>query len=389
MTFTNFNDAVDFFCKAWFSKLDQMSNLLKKVWNPHLDYKTIHIAGTNGKWSTSKMTYQILREAGYNVGVYTSPFLIDPRERCIVNDEMMSQEDFTEILNEINKIDPFLIYWQKATLMAFMYFKKKRVDFAVIEALMWGWRDNTNVIEPLITCITNIWFDHEDFLWHTWEEISLEKAWIIKKKIPIVINQKNHVIEWIAQEKDTPLIYTDKELETNLIWSHQKKNSALAYEIGKYIWISDSVIKKALMNVSHPWRIDYIRKNMFIDWAHNEDGIKELKKYLTTIKHDYENIYYCFSLKDGKEIDIIVDSIWEENMYILVNLEKTKSDTYERNQEKLSSSYKLEKQMQEKWIQFSSLSPEEIVDLAENNKHTLFVIFWSLYMIGAFLKFKQ
>lgn len=178
--------------------------------HPHRAYHTIHVAGTNGKGSCSHTIAAILQSAGYRVGLYTSPHLIDFRERIRVNGEMISEQ---RVIDFVEKERPFFeplypSFFELATALAFLYFKEQKVDVAVIEVGLGGRLDCTNIIQPDLSVITNISFDHTQFLGHTLAEIANEKAGIIKTGIPVVIGETNG-------HKEVKEVFTHKSLAVN------------------------------------------------------------------------------------------------------------------------------------------------------------------------------
>ncbi len=194
--------------------------------NPHHRIKTIHIAGTNGKGSTSHMLASILQSAGYKTGLYTSPHLKDFRERFRINGEMISEDfviGFTErITPAINAIEPS--FFEITVAMAFDWFAAEQVDIAVIETGLGGRLDSTNVISPELSVITNIGYDHMNLLGDTLEKIAFEKAGIIKPGIPVVVGETNAetkpVFEKVAAEKGIPLLFAD-HLRYAADWQYQ------------------------------------------------------------------------------------------------------------------------------------------------------------------------
>lgn len=355
--------------------LETINKALIMLDNPLENIKIIHIAGTNWKWSVAKMTYSVLKQAGINVWVFTSPHLIDIRERFETIDWRIKKKEFVKILNKILILWLNLTYFEICTLIAFEFFKLKKVEYAVLEVWLWWRLDATNIVSPIITCITNISFDHQEFLWDTIEKISEEKAWIIKDGIPIIINHKNITIEEIAIAKWSKLIFSNKLVKTNLLWDYQEKNAWLSFEICKYIWIDENTILKWLQKVWHNWRLQYIKDNILVDWAHNEWWLVELNIYLNKIKNKYSKINYCFSLKKWKNINLVVDKLWEEKNYILIDNQNII----------LESSQMLQKQFRELWFFVPTFKKQDLLNLAKNNKTELFVVFWSLYMIWEFL----
>ncbi len=341
--------------------------------HPHQAFKSIHITGTNGKGSVAKMVFSILQKAGKKVGCFTSPHLNDIRERIETDAGQISKKDFVYYLNKILRSGVSLSYFETLVMIAFLYFKDKKCEYAVIEVGMGGSVDATNIIRPIMSCITSIGVDHEKYLWSTAKEIAIHKAGIIKPGVPVVINKKNPIIEKTAKEKKAPIIFAKKK-PTNLLWAHQEENAGLAYSICKKLWISENKITQGLKNVQHPGRLQYITKNLLIDGAHNIDGLHILKTYLTSIRKKYKKIIYCFGLKEGKDPrELIVPIFGKDKEYIIV---KEKSIMLED----VASLAK--KMIGEKYI---LQTPTQIKKLAKQNPSTLYVVFGSLYMIGAFI----
>ena len=190
--------------------LEKIKICAQKLWNPQNNYKIIHITGTNWKWSTCNMCFSVLKKRGKKVWIFTSPHLLDIRERFKTNDWLISESDFLEIINKILSLNVPLSYFENCTLIAFEYFKRAWCEYVVIEVWMWWLLDSTNIVNSEITSITSIWYDHMELLWHTLEDIAFQKAWIIKPGKPVVINIHNKVIENIAKGKQSPIIFTDK-----------------------------------------------------------------------------------------------------------------------------------------------------------------------------------
>lgn len=184
--------------------------------NPHLKYPSIHIAGTNGKGSVAHMIASVLQEAGYKTGLYTSPHLKDFRERIKVNGVMISENDIVSFVrihkNIIESVKPS--FFEMTVAMSFNYFALQHVDIAVIEAGLGGRLDSTNIISPVLSVITNIGHDHMDLLGDTLEKIAIEKAGIIKKRIPVIISETKQETENVfikkAGESDSPVLFADK-----------------------------------------------------------------------------------------------------------------------------------------------------------------------------------
>lgn len=208
--------------------------------HPHQSYRTIHVAGTNGKGSTSHTLAAILQDAGYKVGLYTSPHLLDFRERIRVNGQMIPEQRVIDfVLQERDFFAPlYPSFFELSTALAFLYFKEQGVDVAVVEVGLGGRLDCTNIIAPELSVITNISFDHTQFLGNTLEAIAGEKAGIIKENTPVVIGETNGhedvkaVFAATAKAKNAPIVFAD---ETNIVeqsertpegfWKYETKNA--------------------------------------------------------------------------------------------------------------------------------------------------------------------
>ena len=223
---------------AYKEGLDNSLALDKYFDHPHTKYKTIHVAGTNGKGSTSHLLAAILQQSGYKVGLYTSPHLIDFRERIRVNGEKISQ---TYVVGFVDKHKEFYeplypSFFELTMMMAFQYFADCEVDIAIVEVGLGGRLDSTNIISPVLGIITNISYDHMQFLGSTLEKIAGEKAGIIKKDIPVIIGEAEgsvrQVFEEISQRVGAPIIFAEDE---KLIYSSLRTASGWLYDTKYYL----------------------------------------------------------------------------------------------------------------------------------------------------------
>ena len=195
--------------------LEAMHQFDQYLGSPHLSYRCIHIGGTNGKGSTAHMTASILQTAGFKTGLYTSPHLLDFRERIKVDGRMISKKDVIEFITSHRPYFEVaqLSFFEMTVGLAFWYFKKEKVDFAVVEVGLGGRLDATNIITPVLSVITNIGLDHTQFLGDTHAAIAQEKAGIIKFKTPIVIGEEDpktrKVFEEVAQRQQAPLFFAN------------------------------------------------------------------------------------------------------------------------------------------------------------------------------------
>ena len=318
--------------------------------NPQNKFKSIHVAGTNGKGSTSHMLASVLQEAGYKVGLYTSPHIKDFRERIKINGQKIEKQfvvHFTEnIKTKITEIQPS--FFEITVAMAFAYFAKQQVDIAVIEVGLGGLLDSTNVIIPELCVITNIGLDHTNLLGTTLPEIATQKAGIIKASVPVVISQTQEETERVftnkALEKNTSIFFADKVMEVigmdsatiglqkmkvvntakmsitnyelDILGKYQQKNVKgvlLALEIlQQYNWnISAQNIVDGLKNIKNNTglmgRFDMLETSpmLIADVAHNADGITEVLAQIKNIPHN--NLHIITGFVADKAVDKVLN----------------------------------------------------------------------------------
>lgn len=313
--------------------LDRIKAILELLDNPQNHYEIIHIAGTNGKGSTSKIINDILVE-NYNktdikIGLFTSPHIFSYTERIKVNSENISDYMFDMLINDVdnlakkNKIE--LSEFELITAVAFYYFFLKNVKYAVVEVGLGGLLDATNVKDTVLaSIITNIDFDHTERLGNTIEEISYQKAGIIKKNCPVIISKNNKGFDFIskiADEKGAKIIipneikiikednvnYTlidNKKYEFSLNGDFQAQNLSLALCAIKQLGIKN--IKSALKNINWPFRLDYNKeKKLLIDCAHNPNGIDALCDYIDCYHKNEDKIFIFGCLKNKNHTEMI------------------------------------------------------------------------------------
>ena len=309
--------------KAYKPGLDNTTKLCTLFGNPQNNLKMVHIGGTNGKGSTSNMLASVLQEAGYKVGLYNSPHLIDFTERIKINGENCDEEfvyDFIQKLKNLSsEITPS--FFEFTTIMAFEYFKKMEVDYAIIEVGLGGRLDSTNIINPILTAITNVALDHQDLLGNTIEEIAAEKAGIIKSGIPVICGDENLTVRNIIMEKavleeapfiDATLISTN--LESDLGGNYQKKNIkvvlALSEELQKMgLSISGEKIEKGLLNVQKNTNFvgrwfQFSQEPLVIcDTGHNLAGLVEVFQQLNAIQ---KHKHIILGFVDDKKIEDVI-----------------------------------------------------------------------------------
>lgn len=334
--------------------------LMKALGNPEKKFKSIHVAGTNGKGSSSHLIASILREKGLKVGLHTSPHLKDFRERIKIDNKMCDEEfviNFVENNKElIERIKPS--FFETAVAMAFTYFAQENVDIAIIEVGMGGRLDSTNVINPLACLITNISFDHTQFLGNSLEKIAEEKAGIIKQNTPVVISQTQketqNVFSAKANEKNSPICFADsylscenvnhsqgllkmdiykngveriKNLQPSLSGYYQQKNIlgvvALIDTLNQYhnFNISDEEIKQGIENLSSNfpiagrWQTLCNKPLTICDTGHNEDGLKYVIEQIKNTPH--EKLRFVLAMVNDKDVNKVLSMLDKDAEYYL------------------------------------------------------------------------
>lgn len=346
---------------AYKANLDNTIAILNLLKNPHHNFKSIHIAGTNGKGSVSHYLAAIFQSVGYKCGLYTSPHLKDFRERIKINGEMIPKIKVIQFV-ETYKSDFEIIqpsFFEMTVGMAFKFFSDEKVDIAIIETGMGGRLDSTNLINPELSIITNISYDHTQFLGDTLEKIASEKAGIIKHGIPVVIGETHPetktVFDLKAKEMNSSVYYADNEyfidtysyfqsnkqhyleivfnkatktksikLCSELLGIYQLKNLKTvltAIDVLKKIGykINQSCIKNGIANVVNltglmgRWQI--ISKNPLTvcDTAHNENGIAEVLKQISI--SSFKNLHFVLGMVNDKEIDKVLNMLPKEAVY--------------------------------------------------------------------------
>ena len=307
---------------------------------PHKSFKCIHVAGTNGKGSTSHMLASVLQQAGYRVGLYTSPHLLDFRERIKVNGSMIPEQkvvDFISIHKSYFEAQR-LSFFEMTVGMAFSYFKQEEVDYAIIEVGLGGRLDATNIITPILSVITNIGLDHTQFLGTTRPKIAREKAGIIKNGVPVVIGEKDpeteDIFNEIAIEKKSPLLFAEtipSEYLTDLKGSYQQLNVQTVIAALEFLNMKNlkpGIIQKGLLNVvlntqlSGRWQVLNTSPKIIADVGHNKEGLLFLSKQLQ--EESFKKLYIIMGFVKGREISPLLSLFPEDASYYLScpNLER-------------------------------------------------------------------
>lgn len=318
---------------AYRADLTNITRLCNLIGNPQNQLRCIHIAGTNGKGSVTHIIASILQEQGYKVGVFVSPHYKDYRERIKINGKYIGKKFVAKFIRQnIRRFKNInASFFEMTTALAFEYFKERKTDFAVIETGMGGRLDSTNIITPLLSVITNISYDHMQFLGNTLSLIAREKAGIIKPHIPVVIGETQRETKPVfikkAKETGSPIYFADVKTQNiaspkkgtkkerqniaSLPGPYQHKNittALMAIELLKKqgVKISDSSIRKGIRHLVKNtsfigrWMILDKKPLTIADSAHNEGGLRELLKGIHNLK--YDQLHFVFGTVSDKDI---------------------------------------------------------------------------------------
>ncbi len=308
---------------AYNAKLEGIQSFAAYLHHPEREFKVIHVAGTNGKGSSSHMLASILQEAGYTTGLYTSPHLKDFRERIRINGSLVDKAFVVDFIQD-NKTffsTHNLSFFEMSVGMAFDYFAKSKVDIAIVEVGLGGRLDSTNIVVPEVALITNIGMDHTDMLGDTLQKIAKEKAGIIKENIPVVISELQEEIEQVfraeAKNKNSKIVFADQHddenIKTALLGTYQRKNLrgvlAVVKEL-KGFEITREHIEKGLQNVASNtglmgrWQLLGEKPTVICDTAHNREGLEMVLQQIAQQK--FERLHIVLGFVREKDIDRIL-----------------------------------------------------------------------------------
>lgn len=323
--------------KAYKADLKNTHLLMDYLNHPYKNFKSIHVAGTNGKGSTSSLLSSVLQEAGYKVGLFTSPHLKSFRERIKINDSMISEDDVSNFVIEHQAFfeQHQLSFFEMTVGLAFDNFSKQNVDIAVIEVGLGGRLDSTNVIEPLVSVITNIDMDHTAILGDTYSKIAFEKGGIIKPYIPVIIGEYHPetfpVFEELAKKNNSEIhqafLLEDSMLDCPLRGDYQKNNFKTVIKtidvINENQWfeINNQAIEDGFLNVIKNtgllgrWQILQESPMIVADTAHNEAGLKIVLNQIK--KQTFHQLHMVLGFVNDKNIDSILDILPKNAKYYI------------------------------------------------------------------------
>ncbi|MBN2275482.1 MAG: bifunctional folylpolyglutamate synthase/dihydrofolate synthase [Bacteroidales bacterium] len=406
---------------AYKTGLENAYSMDKYFGSPHRKYETIHVAGTNGKGSVCHMLASVLQQAGYKVGLHTSPHLIDFRERIKVNGKPCSRKYVIDFIKKhkdiIEAIHPS--FFEVSVFMAFHYFVQQSVDVAIVEVGLGGRLDTTNIITPVLSVITNIGKDHMEFLGDTLGKIAEEKAGIIKPEIPVIIGETHPltvpVFKRIAAQKKAPLYFADQiyqidyslfttdgfqmfnvkksnrlylpNLKNALLGTYQRKNTVTLLQAvdllrQKGFAIAEIDIYAGLKKVvditgmQGRWQMAGYNPRIILDAAHNTDGMKEVVNQISAMA--YENLHMVISFVSDKDIDAIISQLPVKAKYYFTRSSVPRSmDQY--SLKKLAARYGLSGET------YTSVNEAVNAVKAEAGRNDLVLITGSIFLLSDFL----
>lgn len=376
--------------------LQNITKLCAYFGNPHNSLKCIHIGGTNGKGSTSNMLASILQEAGYKIGLYNSPHLVHFTERIKVNGAQCDKAFVYDMILKLQDLPEDIqpSFFEFTTVMAFEYFKRQQVDYAVIEVGLGGRLDATNIISPLVTAITNVQLDHQNILGNTIEEISYEKAGIIKSSIPIISGDDNLVVKSIIKEKASEIdasfldaTQIDANYSSDLEGLYQNKNKkvviGIIHELQKIgLNISENNIKDGFLNVHKNtgfigrWFIFSKEPLTICDTGHNQAGLENVFQQLNSYN---QKKHIVLGFVNDKKIDDVTKILPENASYYFVKPSISRGrhpEEYQNLLEKAKISYKIFETVQEGYLAAKQeATDDEIIFIGGSN-----------FVVGEFLE---
>jgi dihydrofolate synthase/folylpolyglutamate synthase len=366
----NYNDTIDWLFKqfpsyqnigasAYKPGLDNVKQLMQAFDNPQEDLDFIHIAGSNGKGSTASMLASIYTEANFKVGLFTSPHLLDFRERIRVNGQVIDEQTVIAFCNTVRnrKWDIQPSFFEITLCLALLHFKKEKCDLCILETGLGGRLDATNVVTPRLSIITNISLEHTQFLGNTLEEIAFEKGGIVKENISVVIGnmtkEVHTVFDRITQERKSKKILAERkktEFNIPLLGDYQKDNFACVLssleELQPNYTVSDQQIASGLdrltRNTGFKARLQVVEQNprVIYDVSHNPEGIQKTLDFFSS-EIASNKLLIVYGTSADKNLDEIFDLFPKNIRYFMTEFSNSRSARHEQLNEK-SNKFKLD-----------------------------------------------
>lgn len=400
--------------------VENMNQYLSYLGHPEKDFKVIHVAGTNGKGSTSSFLESVLRKQGYRTGLFTSPHLVSMRERMQINRELVDKECFVRCFCRLKQVQeesefPPLTFFERILVLALLIFQEKKVEYAIIEAGMGGKSDATNALCPVLSVITAVGMDHMEYLGSTLTEIAGEKAGIMKPGVPCIFvdHQKEitSVFEAESVEKGTPLYvlpedsfkilkssgkvidfsvnnryYRNNTLRVHSRGRYQAENGALAATAAKILFpqIEDTMIEDGIREAFWPGRMEEVAEGVIADGAHNEPSIRA---FMNTVRMDGQkegSRILVFAVAADKDYDAMAKELLTGDCFRAVILTRI---PYERMEdpEKIRSVFEAYTKMPIMTEKSMEKAYEQALSMRETDE--LIYLAGSLYFIGSLEKY--
>ena len=383
---------------AYRSGLDSIKRLDNYLDHPHKSFKSIHIAGTNGKGSTSHMIASVMQTAGYKTGLYTSPHLLDFKERIKVNGEEISSKEVIIFINS-NKAyfeKESFTFFEMSVALAFWYFRKVEVDYAVIEVGLGGRLDATNIITPVLSIITNISLDHTQFLGKTHEKIAFEKAGIIKNGIPIIIGEEDIKTKDVflneSKKLNAPLHFVKNisiNFTSDLKGFYQTKNIQTVITALNHLPdtnLDNSIIKKGLNRVventrlTGRWQVIRNSPKVILDIGHNKEALRLISNQLNEIS--YNKLYLIMGFTKEREINSLLSLFPKDANFYLSSPKVERAMPISIVKASLKSSIL-------KINYFKSISKAYQVALSNSDEDDLVLVTGSTFVVADLLKYLE
>lgn len=386
MTYADALSWLDYLCTFGIKAgLERITQLAQALGNPQNFYRTVHVAGTNGKGSVCAMLAEILKAHGLKVGLFTSPHLESYCERIRVDGVDIPKDDFANELARVKSCGVSCTHFEALTAAAFDYFRRRDVDIAVIETGLGGTFDSTNIITPEVSIITNVARDHENILGDI-DSIARNKAGIIKRGVPTVTAATGHpleIIRRVAEDMSSPLheVTAPCDVVINLRGEHQRWNAAVAIEAAKILGVDGSAIERGLKSVTWIGRFEVVENPagvVVIDGAHNPHGAQALRRALDK-NFPRGQRSWLFGVLADKDFRAMLDVLFNAGDSVIVT---------EPPSQRAASSEIICAELRERGIACAAVADNfAAVQRLMNSPADVKIIAGSLYLIGAVRKF--
>ena len=369
--------------KAYKPGLDNIKSFVEHLNINTQDIKFIHVGGTNGKGSSCAYLSSIIQESGYRVGTFTSPHFFDYRERIKVNNNKIEKNFISQfILNNLDIIEKLeLTFFELSFGMSLSYYIEKNVDYAIIEVGLGGRLDATNIINPILSVITNISYDHTEILGDTLEKIAFEKAGIIKQNTKVIIGERDkdteNVFIDIANKNFSEIIFAsdyNSKFENSDI-GYLNKNIRTVVQVCRSLndeEINDNAIEKGILNIDSNfdfygrWTIINDTPKIIFDSAHNESGFIHLSKQLSSI--EYDKLYFILSFVKGKNVKKLISHLPDKSVIHFTSSNMSRSMSHNEIEESIGENINFDKDPNRVYINIlSQASSDDLIIITGSN----------------------